>query len=143
MLELIYPWAPLLDTPAPEDDDGSVDTSVLYTHVTPKSPREALQPVIDKFRGLHFIMRPLMVEEHSNHELVEDNEYEDAESESSEDRDYKVWQAVMYLKDLYLECGWNVDEVEQTNFRRDVFLARRRQYLLDVVEPLEDSEDGI
>lgn len=136
----MYPWAPVLDQRCDGDEDEKIGPSVLHTYVPPKSPREALQPVIDKFRKSHYVMRQLMVEEDLNVQLHEENEYEDGVPEDSDDEDFKVWQAVMHLKDLFLECGWDVDAVEQTTFRRDEFLEKRRRYFLDVVKPLENSD---
>ena len=61
--------------------------------------------------------------------------------EDPDDQDYKIWQAEMHLKELYLECGWDVNAVEQSTFRRDEFLDKRRRYLQDVVQPLENSDN--
>jgi len=36
-----------------------------------------------------------------------------------------------------LECGWDVEAKEQTTFRRDEFLEKRRSYLKDIVRTLD------
>lgn len=38
---------------------------------------------------------------------------------------------------MYLECGWDVEAEEQTTFRRDEFLEKRRSYLKDVLGSLD------
>jgi hypothetical protein len=60
LLEVVYPW-----TPQGEPED------VEYYDVPAKSPREAFQPLIDRYRGLHYLSRPLNAKE-GEYELVID-----------------------------------------------------------------------
>lgn len=45
--------------------------------------------------------------------------------------------------DFYLECGWDVDAVEQTTFRREELVGKRERYWKDVVEPLEEAASRV
>lgn len=115
----------------------------MYTVVPPKSCRKALQPVIDKFRKPYFIIHPLMAQEDTNHIILEDNKYKNGVTEGRfDDKEYKIWQAAMHLMDSYLEYGWDVNAVEQTSFRRDEVLDKRRRHPLDVVQSPKDSDAG-
>lgn len=133
-LEVIFSWTPMSDS----STDGR-----NYFHVPPKSPREALQPTIDKFRRLRWINMPLYEDE--SHELVEDifdrgqepPEFGSDQQRETYDRERRLWEAQRELKDVYLACRWDVDAKEQNTFRRDEFLEKRRSYLKDVVGPLD------
>jgi hypothetical protein len=123
----------------PPDDESDLDAN--YFHISPVSPREALQPVIDMHRGLRYINRPLSGD--SNFLLITERFGErlsdnptDAQRRSFE-RNRKTWQAERGLKAVYLDCGCDVNAVEQPNFRRDEFLRKRRDYIKNVVEPIE------
>lgn len=125
------------------DDDGSgdINSDTNYFHISPVSPREALQPVIDKYRGLHYINRPLsgdrnfvLVTEQVGERLPEDPT--DTQRRSFENSQ-KVWQAERGLEAIYLDCGWDVNAIKQTNFRRDEFLQKRSDHTKNVVEPLQ------
>jgi len=131
----------------PTDDIGNDETDsdlpCNYFHIPPVSPREALQPVIDKYRSLHYINRPLSPAGRSDFLLITEQFGErlpddptEAQRESFE-RNRRVWQAERRLEAIYLDCGWDVRAVEQTNFRRDEFLRRRSDYIRNVVGPLE------
>jgi hypothetical protein len=127
------------------NDESELDTN--YFHISPVSPREALQPVIDMYRGLHYINRPLTGD--SNFLLVTEQVGErppddptGAQRQSFESS-RKIWQAERGLEAIYLDCGWDVNAVEQTNFRRDEFLQKRHDHIKNVVEPPErDSPRG-
>ena len=54
----------------------------------------------------------------------------------------RLWAARRELKDVYLECGWDVEAKEQTTFRRGEFLEKRREYLRDAVGPLDGWPRG-
>lgn len=56
---------------------------------------------------------------------------------------YNVWKAMRGLKDIYLDCGWNVNTVNQDSFRRSEFIERRRRYLQDVIDPLREMQDRL
>jgi hypothetical protein len=122
-LGVVYPW-----TPQHEDDDTE------YYDVPAKSPREAFQPLIDKYRGLQYISRPTDSKE-GEFQLVLDECHVFA-PESSPDGARGIaqelqadWQLSRGLEEIYLECGWRTDRVDQSAFRREEFLERRRRYL--------------
>jgi uncharacterized membrane protein YccC len=49
-----------------------------------------------------------------------------------------VWKAIRGLEDIYVDCGWNINTVDQSTFRRDQFIGRRKRYVETVVAPLEE-----
>lgn len=99
-----------------------------------KSPREAFQPPIERFRGLQYISHPSNVKE-GEYQLVVDewdifvpDDAPDRARELTEEL-YKKWQHSRGLEDLYLHCGWRPRQIDQSAFRRDEFIEKRRQYL--------------
>ncbi|RMY13227.1 hypothetical protein D0867_07526 [Hortaea werneckii] len=109
-----------------------------YIYNTEKiSPRQAFQPLIDSFRGLRRLALPERQfvwndparaprrHPHGTAALYE------AETE--------LWRAMCGLADLYLETGWDVNAVAQTNFRTSDFIHRRTRYMQEVISPLEDQ----
>jgi len=142
--ELVTPWKHWGD---PSDNTD-------YFHVPALSPREAFQPLINKYRRLESLGTPPFME--FNNDLFPEcgrapPEDWDEGAKVQFRVDYDVWQAKRKLADIYLECGWDVNAVEQSGFRRADFIARREKYWRDVVEPLEqeasrigsDRSDGI
>ncbi|KAI7336593.1 hypothetical protein KC315_g2678 [Hortaea werneckii] len=127
----MYPWTPMDDGPSADDEDGDID----YFHIQPQSPREALQPLIDKFRGLHYII--VRLDRDTKHQLFEETLNVGVTENFTEDElrrwvgteYYRYWQISRELKDIYVDCGWEVEYVEQPRFRRQEFLERRRRYL--------------
>lgn len=114
-----------------------------YREVPPLAPREAFQPLIDNFRDLNWLVRG------DWYGLVTGWPWDDFPKDWPEDdrpsyeADYAVWKAVRGLKDICIDCGWNVDTLEQNNFRRDEFLEKRKQHLEDIVAPLEDVANRV
>ncbi|KAM0698844.1 hypothetical protein Q7P36_000888 [Cladosporium allicinum] len=53
--------------------------------------------------------------------------------------EFNLWKAMCGLADLYLECGWDVNAVAQTDFRRVEFVEKRTKYLSEIIGPLEES----
>ena len=114
----------------------AMSVDYFRAYVPSMSPREALQPLINKFRALDYINRPPWAS--TEHELVyeesafpppERADFRDESGFESQVRARDEFLAKRHLKDLYLECGWDVNAVEQTAFRRDEFLEKREQYL--------------
>jgi hypothetical protein len=56
-----------------------------------------------------------------------------------EEASYNVWKAVCGIADLYLECGWDVNVVMQTDFRWGEFVDERDEYIGEVVHALQDE----
>lgn len=112
------------------------------------SPREALQPLINKFRSLDYINIPPWAG--SDHELVYEEwafappvrtDFRDESDVESQVRARDDFLAKRQLKDLYLECGWDVNATSQSAFRRDEFLEKRRQHLDTICRHiLEENE---
>ena len=42
--------------------------------------------------------------------------------------DRRQWQGVCDLKLIYLDCGWDIDSVDQEHFRHDEILKRRKEH---------------
>ncbi|KAI3334160.1 hypothetical protein F4824DRAFT_490392 [Ustulina deusta] len=120
----------------PEGEDG-------YSHVASASPREVLSPIMDDYRKLRYLATPQGVDYSdalfANSGGVRPDGWRPDEQQKWEAA-YAVWEATQKLRDLYLECGWDVDAVEQRGFSLDEFLARREMYWRDVVEPLIEAE---
>jgi hypothetical protein len=75
------------------------------------------------FRSLHYINKPPW--NSSGHELLISESVPEFTTSDDDQRE----GLYRHLRDLYLECGWDVDTVEQTAFRRDDFLVKRRGFL--------------
>jgi hypothetical protein len=121
--EVVYPW-----TPQDEPED------VEFYDVSAKSPREAFQPLIDKFRKLQYISRPSNAKE-GEYQLITD-EWDISVPEDAPDRArelteelHRKWQHSRELEQIHLQCGWRPNQVDQSAFRRDEFIGRRRQHL--------------
>jgi hypothetical protein len=114
--ELMFPWTPIMDGPV-DDDEQDMAANYFHAHIPSKSPREALQPLIDKYRGLQYIIKPpsggiaheLYLEEFQYLQPYEGPEDRREESEAS---DTEILSVLHGLKGLYLWCGWNVNTVE-------------------------------
>jgi hypothetical protein len=133
--ELVTPWKHWGDPTDASD----------YFHVPSVSPREAFQPMIDNFRSLHYLGLPPSIDHNNSpypeygRNLPDWNDWDRPNYQAG----YDVWEATRRLVDIYLDCGWDVDAVEQHRFRRAEFIARRERHLEDVVKPLQDKADGI
>lgn len=54
------------------------------------------------------------------------------EERSPELERYEEWLALRHLKEIYLDCGWDVDAVVQTGFGQEEFLEKRGRRLDEV-----------
>jgi hypothetical protein len=125
-----------MDAPV-DDDERDMTASYFHVNIPSKSPREALQPLINKYRGLRYVIKP--PSENIGEELyLEESEYlrpyegPEERREESEASDIKALSILRHLKDLYLWCGWNLNTVEQAAFRRDEFIEKRKKLLAAV-----------
>ncbi|KAI4865393.1 hypothetical protein F4820DRAFT_420308 [Hypoxylon rubiginosum] len=140
--EFIYDAATKLMTPwKSTDNPDEVDD---YSHVAGASPREVLLPVIESYRKLRYLATPRGVD--FSPALYADSGGQPPRGWSADERrrweaSYAVWEATQKLRDFYLECGWDVDAVEQGGFRLGEFLAKRETYWREVVEPLLRAEE--
>lgn len=129
----MFPRSIINDPPV---DDDERDPSVNYSHasVESKPPREALQPVINRFRSLQYVNRPPWSGT-DDELLVEESHYSPAGVENSKtlrtptEGDRKRLFLRRRLQNLYLQCGWDIDAIEQPTFRRGEFLEKRRVFL--------------
>jgi hypothetical protein len=129
----MFSWTPIMDAPV-DDDERDMTANYFHVNIPSKSPREALQPLIDKYRGLRYVIKPLRGG--IGHELYLEEfkylqPYEGPEDrrEESEASDREILSILRRLKDLYLWCGWNLNTVEQAAFRRDEFIKKREEFL--------------
>jgi hypothetical protein len=145
----MHPWVPMTTGPG-VDDEEERDMSLNYfrAYIPSMSPCEALQPLINKFRSLEYIDRPAWAG--TDHELVYldraftppvRTDFRDERDFESRVRARDEFLAKCQLKDLYLECGWDVNAVSQLAFRRDEFLEKRRRHLDTIYRHrLEENE---
>lgn len=56
---------------------------------------------------------------------------------------YDLWQGTRDINDIYLECVWDLESREQSEFRRDELLRKRALYWADVAEPLVQAETDL
>lgn len=106
-------------------------------YIPSMSPREALQPLVNKFRRLEYLNRPPWAG--TEHEIIyEFSDFSPPMRDGIRFNDEEIlqvrrlekeWLALRQLKEIYLECGWDVDAVVQTGFRREEFLEKRRRHL--------------
>jgi hypothetical protein len=120
---VVYPW-----TPQDEDDDTE------YYDVPAKSPRETFQPLIDKYRSLQYISRPTNAEEGEFQLFIDEWQFGLPDHAPDEARElleglHTDWQLSRGLEEIYFECGWRTDQVDQSAFRREEFLEKRQQHL--------------
>lgn len=120
---------------------GDPTDSPNYFHVPALSPREAFQPLITKFRTLEFLGTPPFMEFTDNlfteYGRAAPSDWDEG-AKVQYRADHDVWEAKRILADLYLECGWDIETVEQISFRREEFIARREKHRKYIVEPLEE-----
>lgn len=112
-----------------------------YREVTPLAPREAFQQLIDDFRTLNWLVTG---DWHGLQTEWPWDEFPEDWPESDRpgyEADYDVWKAIRGLRDIYLDCGWNIHTIEQSHFRRDEFVERKKRHMEDVVAPLDDMAD--
>lgn len=127
---------------------GDPTDNLDYFHVPAVSPRQALQPMIDNFRGLHYLGKPPFIELSNNLESewgrsppMDWSGWHDKDEFATYQAEYDAWEAMRKLADIYLECGWDVNALEQHGFRRAEFIAERERHLENVVKPLEEKAD--
>jgi hypothetical protein len=132
------------------DDKEERDMSLDYfrAYIPSMSPREALQPLINKFRSLDYINVPSWAG--TDHQLVYEEwafpppvrtNFRDESKFERRVRARDEFMAKRHLKDLYLECGWDVNAITQTAFRRGQFLEKRKQHLDTIYRHLLEENE--
>ncbi|RMZ78337.1 hypothetical protein DV738_g3888, partial [Chaetothyriales sp. CBS 135597] len=107
-----------------------------YFDVPAKSPHEAFRDVIENFRSLNYLGTPLYVDFNTGYFSKYSGKPPRHYSEHDTKRwlaGHDIWAATRKIKDIYLDCGWDVKGYEQPNFRRDEFIRRRNEYWENVV----------
>jgi hypothetical protein len=107
-----------------------------YFDLRPVSPRQAFQPLLDKFCGLRRLVAP----EHGQVDTEQNASPQRWQfgTEAHFRAEVKVWDAMCGLASMYLDCGWDVNVVVQTEFRSSKFEEKRSEYISEVVEPLKE-----
>lgn len=146
---LMHPWVSMTIGPGVDDEEErGVSLNCFRAYIPSMTPREALQPLLNKFRSLDYINRPPWAG--TDHELIYEEwaspppvrtDIRDDHAFENQVRARDEFLAKRQLKDLYLECGWDVNAILQPEFRRDEFLEKRRRHLDTIhVHLLEESE---
>jgi hypothetical protein len=110
----------------------------IYYEAPPLSPREAFRPLIDDYRSLNWLVTVTFGQLHTEWPWTEFPQDWPESHRREYETDHDVWKAVRGLADIYVDCGWNVNAVDQSTFRREEFIERRKRYVETVVEPLEE-----
>jgi hypothetical protein len=110
----------------------------VYFEAPPLSPRQAFQPLIDSFRSLNWLVTETSGSLHTDWPWTEFPQDWPESHRKEYETDHDVWKAVRGLADIYIDCGWDVNAVDQSAFRREEFIERRLQYVETVVAPLEE-----
>lgn len=124
-------WDPFAD---PEDDDH-------WRRITPKLPSEVFAAWIKHYRSLEYLVLPSHIDWDYEGNLYDRNPPDGREGADKElwNAGREVWKAERKVRDIYLDCGWNVNASgEQTGFRRGEFLEKRKAYWDSFVAPLEE-----
>ncbi|PYI13870.1 hypothetical protein BO99DRAFT_407181 [Aspergillus violaceofuscus CBS 115571] len=108
-------------------------------------PSQVLAPYLEKYRSLHYLITPTKLE--CAWELFMAGH--PPEDWGPWDRldwyiDYGEWKATRYIRQLYLQHGWEVTpgmSPSQEQFRRADFLRARDQYWAEVVVPLGQATE--
>jgi NAD+--asparagine ADP-ribosyltransferase len=114
-----------------------------YFEVPPVTPREAFQPIIDNYRSLKWLAtgeRSSFLPRWPYIEWPSSGKHPERAHQRYQ-ADYDIWKAMRGLKDVYLDCGWNVHAVEQSSFQRNEFIERKKRYIEDVVAPLRKAKN--
>ncbi|KAK5741363.1 hypothetical protein LTR17_004070 [Elasticomyces elasticus] len=126
---LVTPWRPF-DTPVGVNN---------YFGVPAISPREVFGPIVEDYRKLKHIGTGDRMDWDDEETYMSGGIAPIGQGYTARDAlwygaQYREYIAVHGLRDLYLECGWEVDAVNQTRFRRAEFVEKRQKYWEDVVE---------
>lgn len=137
---LLRAWEPLKNPVDPVEIIG-------YAHVPAQRPSEVLDPWVDGYRSFRYMHTPGEVhwDRASDGHLArtEPPEHYQPGAKAHWWAKRAVEQARMGLKDLYLECGWDVTSRTQDGFDRAKFIEMRAKYMDDVVQPLEERADAV
>ncbi|GAB7322535.1 hypothetical protein MBLNU13_g03458t2 [Cladosporium sp. NU13] len=110
----------------------------IYFEAPPLSPREAFQALLDSFRSLNWLVTETSGWLHTDWPWTEFPRDWPESHRREYETDHDVWKAVRGLAHIYVDCGWDVNAVDQPAFRREEFIRRRKQYVETIVVPLEE-----
>ncbi|PSR77530.1 hypothetical protein BD289DRAFT_456627 [Coniella lustricola] len=127
---LLIPWQPFEN---PDDTIG-------YAHVPAKRPSEVLNPWIEGYRTFNFMHTPQGNLWDTERLRPDPPEHLGPKAQAKWWATRAVDEALFKLKDVYLECGWNMTSPVQHTFDRAKFIEMRKQYIDEVVLPLKRKE---
>lgn len=122
------------------------DDVIGYAHLPARRPSEVLDPWIEGFRTFKYMHTPggnLWDGEHSLYAPSEPPEHYSPGQKMHWWASRAVEQARLKLQNMYLECGWDVTSQTQVEFDREKFLEIRKQYMDEVVQPLEEKDNEL
>lgn len=96
-----------------------------YDHIQGKSPAEVLGPWTERYRKLEILRWPGHVEFDPEAGPI----YDRVRGEEKWEAANKTNQTCLKLRELYLECGWDVNSKTQEEFDRERFVALRDQLI--------------
>lgn len=118
--------------------------AIGHAHVPAKPPGEVLGPWIEGFRSFKYMHTPganLWDAGHSVYGPPEPPQHYPPDQKTHWWAARAVEQALYRIKDIYLECGWDMTSQTQDNFDRARFIEMRERYMDEVVRPLEDKTE--
>lgn len=123
--------------------DEPVDISG-YAHLPARLPSEVLSSWIQPYRSLEKLITPSQTlwDKWFLTEPDPPSHYSESEGiyvQCRRELDIALWK----IKDMYLECGWDITSKEQETFDKDAFITMRQAYMEDVIAPLEAQHDEI
>lgn len=123
--------------------DEPVDISG-YAHLPARLPSEVLSSWIQPYRSLEKLITPSQTlwDKWFLTEPDPPSHYSESEGiyvQCRRELDIALWK----IKDMYLECGWDITSKEQETFDKDAFIKMRQEYMDDVIAPLEAQHDEI
>lgn len=109
-----------------------------YAHLPGRMPFEVLAFWIEPYRLLDVLITPMYTlwDQRYLTEVEPPSHCSQRERvifHNTRELEIVLWK----IKDMYLECGWNVASKEQNFFDRIEFIKLREEYMAHVIEPLE------
>ncbi|KAK7419613.1 hypothetical protein QQX98_003204 [Neonectria punicea] len=108
-----------------------------FDHAPAKLPTEILGAWTEKYRKLLFIGYSGMIDFHPDEDWCPREDIQEDDLGSWQAR-HDVRVARLTIRDMYLDCGWNVNSMTQDAFDRKRFVEMGQRFLVEVLDPLED-----
>lgn len=115
-----------------------------YAHLPARLPSEVLASWIQPYRSLEKLITPSQTlwDKWFLTEFEPPSHYSEIEGvyfQCRRELEIALWK----IKDMYLECAWDITSREQEMFDRNAFIKTRQEYMNNVIEPLEAQHDEI